>query len=98
VALGDARPNGVGFEVLGNALRPSRFAQVTAQSFGRCRWRVGLSRFSISKWGDYAYNKKLEGPIRDFVGRKNELPSDDLEEWYDEFTHLSEAGSYFFQH
>jgi hypothetical protein len=30
------------------------------------------------------------------LGRKNELPSEDLKEWYDEFTLLSEAGRYFF--
>jgi hypothetical protein len=31
-----------------------------------------------------------------FVGRKDELPSEELKEWYDEFTRLSEAGRYFF--
>jgi arsenite methyltransferase len=48
------------------------------------------------QWDDDAYSKGLAGLIRDFVGRKNELPSKDLKEWYDEFTRLSEAGRYFF--
>jgi arsenite methyltransferase len=58
----------------------------------------GASVFPIFnlQWGDDAYSKGLAGLIRDFVGRKNELPSEDLEEWYDEFTHLSEAGRHFF--
>lgn len=48
------------------------------------------------QWDDDAYSKGLAGLIRDFVGRKNELPSEDLKGWYDEFTRLSEAGRYFF--
>jgi len=48
------------------------------------------------QWDDDAYSKGLAGLIRDFVGRKDELPSEDLKEWYDEFTRLSEAGRYFF--
>jgi ubiquinone/menaquinone biosynthesis C-methylase UbiE len=58
----------------------------------------GASVFPILnlQWGDDAYSKGLAGLIRDFVGRKNELPSEDLKEWYDEFTRLSEVGRYFF--
>ena len=48
------------------------------------------------QWDDAAYSKGLAGLIRDFVGRKNELPSEDLKKWYNEFTRLSEAGRYFF--
>ena len=47
------------------------------------------------RWDDEAYSKGLAGLIRDFVGRKNELPADDLRGWYDEFARLSEAGRYF---
>ncbi len=47
LALGNPRSHGIGFEVLGTALCPSTFTQVTAQSFGRCRlpvqWRVRFS-------------------------------------------------------
>jgi hypothetical protein len=42
------------------------------------------------------YSKGLSGLIRDFVGRKNELPPQDPKEWYDEFARLNEAGRYFF--
>jgi hypothetical protein len=58
----------------------------------------GASVFPILnlRWDDDAYSKGLAGLIRDFVGRKNEFPPKDLEEWYDEFTWLSEAGRYFF--
>jgi SAM-dependent methyltransferase len=48
------------------------------------------------QWDDDAYSKGLAGFIRDFVGRKNELPSEDLNGWYDEFARLNEAGRYFF--
>lgn len=48
------------------------------------------------QWKDAAYSKGLAGLIRDFVSRKNELPAEDLQEWYDEFAQLSEAGRYFF--
>jgi arsenite methyltransferase len=48
------------------------------------------------QWDDDAYSKGLAGFIREFVGRKNELPSEDLRAWYDEFARLSEAGRYFF--
>jgi arsenite methyltransferase len=48
------------------------------------------------RWDDEAYGKGLAGLIRDFVGRKNELPADDLRGWYDEFARLNEAGRYFF--
>jgi arsenite methyltransferase len=48
------------------------------------------------QWDDDAYSKSLAGLIRDFVRRKNELQSEDLNEWYDEFTRLSVAGRYFF--
>ena len=47
------------------------------------------------KWDDDAYSKGLAGLIRDFVGRKDELPTEDLKEWYDEFIRLSEAGATF---
>ena len=58
----------------------------------------GASIFPILnlQWADDAYSKGLAGLIRDFVGRKSELPSEDLEEWYDEFIRLNEAGRYFF--
>jgi arsenite methyltransferase len=57
----------------------------------------GASVFPILnlQWDDDVYSKGLAGIIRDFVGRRNELPSEDLKEWYDEFTRLSEAGRYF---
>jgi arsenite methyltransferase len=48
------------------------------------------------KWHDDAYSKGLASLIRDFVRRKNELPPEDLQAWYDEFARLSEAGRYFF--
>jgi arsenite methyltransferase len=48
------------------------------------------------KWHDEAYSKGLAGLIRAFVGRRNDLPPDDLKEWYDELGRLSEAGRYFF--
>jgi arsenite methyltransferase len=48
------------------------------------------------QWHDDTYSKGLSGLIRDFVGRKNELPPQDPKEWYDEFAKLSEAGQYFF--
>ena len=48
------------------------------------------------QWDDEAYSKGLGGLIQDFVGRKNELPPEDLQTWYDEFTQLSETGQYFF--
>jgi hypothetical protein len=48
------------------------------------------------QWDDDAYSKGLAGLIRDFVGRKNELPPEDLKAWYEEFGRLSEAGRYFF--
>jgi arsenite methyltransferase len=47
-------------------------------------------------WHDEAYSKGLAGLIRDFVARRNDLPPEDLKEWYDEFGRLSEAGRYFF--
>ena len=58
----------------------------------------GASVFPILnlQWDDDAYSKGLAGLIRDFVGRKHELPPEDLKEWYDEFIRLSEAGCYFF--
>ena len=48
------------------------------------------------QWLDDAYSKGLAGLIRDFVGRRNDVPSDDLRNWYEEFAPLSEAGRYFF--
>jgi SAM-dependent methyltransferase len=58
----------------------------------------GASVFPILnlEWDDAAYSKGLADFIRDFVGRRNELPSEDLKEWYNEFARLSEAGRYFF--
>ena len=58
----------------------------------------GASVFPILnlQWNDDAYSKGLTGLIRDFVGHKNELPSEDLNDWYDEFARLNEAGRYFF--
>ncbi len=57
----------------------------------------GASVFPILnlQWDDDAYSKRLAVLIRDFVRRKNELPSEDLKDWYDEFTGLSDAGRYF---
>jgi hypothetical protein len=48
------------------------------------------------KWEDSAYSKGLAGLVRDFVGRKRELPPEDLKAWYDEFARLDELGRYFF--
>ena len=48
------------------------------------------------QWDDDAYSMGLAGLIRDFVGLKNELSSEELKEWYDELTRLSKAGRYFF--
>ena len=48
------------------------------------------------QWHDDTYSKGLAGMVRDFVGRKNDLPSDCPKEWYNEFARLSEAGQYFF--
>ena len=48
------------------------------------------------KWEDSAYSKGLAGLVRDFVGRKRELPPEDLKAWYDEFARLEELGRYFF--
>src|SRR5262245_34992842 len=48
------------------------------------------------EWHDDAYSKGLARLIRDFVGRKNDLPPDDLKEWYEELARLSEAGRYLF--
>jgi arsenite methyltransferase len=58
----------------------------------------GVSVFPILnlQWHDDAYSKGLAGLIRDFVGRRNDVPSDDLRDWYEEFAPLSEAGRYFF--
>jgi hypothetical protein len=58
----------------------------------------GVTVFPILslKWDDDAYSKGLAGLVRGFVGRKKELPPEDLNTWYDEFARLSEAGRYFF--
>jgi arsenite methyltransferase len=48
------------------------------------------------QWHDDTYSKGLAGTIRDFVGRKDDLPSEYPKEWYDEFARLSELGRYFF--
>ena len=42
------------------------------------------------QWHDDTYSKGLSGLIRDFVGRKNELPPQDPKEWYDEFARLND--------
>ena len=45
---------------------------------------------------DDSYSKGLARAIRDFVGRKNGVLADDLNEWHSEFERLSQAGRYFF--
>jgi arsenite methyltransferase len=58
----------------------------------------GASVFPILnlQWHDDAYSKGLAGLIRDFIGRKNDLPSEYVNEWYEEFARLSETSWYFF--
>jgi SAM-dependent methyltransferase len=58
----------------------------------------GASVFPILnlQWHDDAYSKGLAGLIRDFVDRRNDVPSDDLRDWFEEFAPLSEASRYFF--
>ena len=58
----------------------------------------GASVFPILnlQWDDAAYSKGLAGFVRYFVERKHEVPPEDLREWYNEFSRLSEAGAYFF--
>jgi SAM-dependent methyltransferase len=58
----------------------------------------GASVFPILnlQWDDAAYSKGLAGLVRNFVERKQEIAPDDLREWYNEFSRLSEAGAYFF--
>ena len=55
----------------------------------------GASVFPILnlQWDDDAYSKGLAGFVRDFVGRKNQLPPEDLKDWYDEFALVSPLGS-----
>lgn len=48
------------------------------------------------QWHDDAYSKGLAGLVRDFIGRNSHLTSEYVNEWYDEFARLSEAGRYFF--
>jgi arsenite methyltransferase len=48
------------------------------------------------QWHDDTYSKGLAGLIRDFVERKNDLPSECPREWYDEFALLDQRGRYFF--
>ena len=48
------------------------------------------------EWHDDAYSKGLAALIRNFVGRKQNLPSDDLDQWHEELAELSDAGRYFF--
>ena len=67
--------------------------------FARAGFRLdGATVYSILnlQWHDDTYSKGLAALVRDFVARKNELPSEDPKEWYDEFARLSEAGQYFF--
>ena len=58
----------------------------------------GASVFPILnlQWHDDAYSKGLAGLIKDFAGRRDDVRSDDLRDWYEEFQRLSEAGRYFF--
>jgi SAM-dependent methyltransferase len=58
----------------------------------------GASVFPILnlQWHDDAYSKGLSKLIKDFVGRRNDVPFHDLREWYQELARLSEAGRYFF--
>jgi SAM-dependent methyltransferase len=58
----------------------------------------GASVFPILnlQWHDDAYSKGLAGLIKDFAWRRNDVRSDDLRDWYQEFQRLSEAGRYFF--
>jgi SAM-dependent methyltransferase len=58
----------------------------------------GASVFPILnlEWRDDAYSKGLAALIRDFAGRKNEVPSGVVKEWYNEFAQLSKTGQYFF--
>ena len=57
----------------------------------------GASVFPILnlQWDDAAYSKGLAGFVRDFVERKHGVPPEDVREWYNEFSRLSEAGAYF---
>ena len=67
--------------------------------FARAGFRLdGATVYSILnlQWHDDTYSKGLAALMRDFVGRKNELPSEDPKDWYDEFARLNEAGQYFF--
>jgi hypothetical protein len=45
---------------------------------------------------DELYSKGLAGLIREFAGRKNEVPAESLRGWCDELGRLSETGQYFF--
>ncbi|MHC2332958.1 methyltransferase domain-containing protein [Bradyrhizobium sp. USDA 4454] len=48
------------------------------------------------KWEDELYSKGLAGLIRQFVGQRNEISAESLQEWHDEFGRLNEAHRYFF--
>jgi hypothetical protein len=48
------------------------------------------------QYDEDSYSKGLAWGIRDFVAPRNDVPADDLKEWYGEFERLSEAGRYFF--
>jgi ubiquinone/menaquinone biosynthesis C-methylase UbiE len=48
------------------------------------------------QWRDDTYSKGLAALISDFVRRKNDVASEDLQEWHGEFPRLSETGRYFF--
>ena len=58
----------------------------------------GASVFPILnlQYDDDSYSKGLAEGIRDFVGRRNDVSADNLNEWHGEFERLSEAGRYFF--
>ena len=58
----------------------------------------GASVFPILnlQYDDDSYSKGLAKGIRDFVGRRNDVSADNLNEWHGEFERLSEAGRYFF--
>jgi arsenite methyltransferase len=76
-----------------------RLPRTLAARFVRLGFRLdGVTVYSILnlQWHDDTYSKGLSALMRDFVGRKNELPAEDPKQWYDELARLNEAGQYFF--
>src|SRR5262245_17332889 len=59
---------------------------------------TGVTAFPILnlQWNDDSYSKGLATLVRDFVRLRDDVPPEDLLEWYDEFPRLSDAGQYFF--